>query len=134
MRRLALLAFLLSPALHATTAEDIVSSAVEAALSDANLFTGEDLYRRRDRAEFFLGYVTGVVDTGSMTGPTLRRYCAPKGATNAQMADVAYKFLEANPARRHLGAAYLVRQSFHESWPCRMEPVSQPSQKRAPSL
>ena len=130
--RAILAALLLAPAVaFADLADDIVGSAVEASLSDANMFTGEDLFRRYGRIEFFVGYVSGVADTGSMTGPAVRRYCMPDGVTNAQMADVAHKFLRENPARRHLGAAHLVRQSFTAAWPCPVVPAAMPGRRPA---
>src|SRR5579871_1061051 len=40
----------------------------------------------------------------------IRRFCSPEGATRAQTKDVVCKYLQDNPARRHLTGAYLVKE------------------------
>lgn len=108
------------------------ATAVEGYLSSKeNMFDGNTLYELRPYPHFFEGYVSGVADTGALTGPALRRYCIPGGVKVQQMADVTYRYLVANPADRHLGAAHLVRQSFREAWPC---PPEVKATQRRPAL
>jgi hypothetical protein len=114
---------MVAPVFAQTVTSDDVDSALEGVLSSRNMFSGEELFRLRDQmTPFFVGYVTAVVDAGSLSVAT-RRYCMPAAVKNMQMADVVYKYLGDNPRFRHLGAAYLVRESLHQTWPC-------PSQQR----
>lgn len=88
-----------------------------AAEAGGQFYTGEELYRRGSDA-FVIGYVAAVHDSDLTAKPIGERYCVPRGATTGQMADVARKFLEANPAVRHQHAAHLLRQAWRAAWPC----------------
>lgn len=64
-----------------------------------------------------LAYVTGVVDTLTMTEN--RYVCVPpKSVTGGQLRDIVTKWLEDNPADRHLNASALVMLALTEAFPC----------------
>lgn len=91
----------------------------EAILAEAGsgYYSGEEMYRRGKDA-FSIGYVTAVHDADLTSNPLDGMYCVPAGAKNGQLVDVAWLYLEQNPAKRHLHAAHLVRQSWRAAWPC----------------
>jgi len=48
----------------------------------------------------------------------VKHYCEPRGITLIQTTDIFCQFLNAKPAMRHMPAAYLLKQSLAEAWPC----------------
>lgn len=51
-------------------------------------------------------------------GNSAKYYCIPEAVTNGQLLDVVVKFLEGNPATRHLPAQILIWTSLKQSFPC----------------
>lgn len=80
------------------------------------LMTGERLFRESSATK--LDYTMGVVDADAYRAEGQAGYCAPSGATAAQMSDVVTKYLAGNPELRHLPAAHLIRQAFRQAWSC----------------
>jgi len=60
-----------------------------------------------------LGYVTGVIDA---TAGSL--HCPPATSTAGQARDIVRKYLEENPAYRHLSASVLIEVALARHWPC----------------
>jgi hypothetical protein len=48
----------------------------------------------------------------------INQYCAPKGATLAQVTDIYCQYLTNNPASRHLSAALLFNRALAKAWQC----------------
>ncbi|WP_370654215.1 Rap1a/Tai family immunity protein [Hydrogenophaga sp.] len=90
----------------------------ELVLAEQGYYTGQELYTLGKGTSLFTAYVTAVYDadrTSQRLGP---EYCVPRGVRAGQLADVAYQYLDNNPATRHLSAAYLARMSFRAAFPC----------------
>jgi hypothetical protein len=97
-------------------------------------YTGNDLLERCKSANqstrsFCLGYVIGVIDgwnngvfvasSDVVSGARRQAGCdVPGQVTNEQLKDIALRFLERNPARRHLDAALSVVAAMREAFPC----------------
>ena len=76
-------------------------------------YTGQELFQRGRESAFGLGYVAAVIDSNLVTRSFGdRMICVPKGVTLGQTIDVVFKYLDANPERRHLNAAYLAREAM----------------------
>ena len=115
-----------------TAFEDLMLGNVEAGLSTkVGFYSGERLYLAANGdSTLFVAYVSGVIDAAPLMPVFNRaRFCVPRGATSGQAAAVVLKYLEANPATLHLSAAYLVRLSLHDAWPC---PIEAPPAPEAP--
>lgn len=70
---------------------------------------------------FCVGYVAGIVDSygyiaSYSSGPL--QFCLPHNATAQQVSDVAVKYLDDNPAQRHMTAALLVLAAVKQAFPC----------------
>jgi hypothetical protein len=52
------------------------------------------------------------------TTKELQGYCFPSGVTRAQSRGVICKYLQDNPAERHLSGAFLTRVALTKAWPC----------------
>jgi len=64
-------------------------------------------------------YVTGVADSFSCEDPFAgSRWRSPQDVTQAQIKDVAVKFLRSNPERLPLLASVLVAHALQEAFPC----------------
>ena len=60
-----------------------------------------------------LGYVMAVADAlGGIT------HCAPENVTAGQLHDMTKKFLEENPAVRHVSADAIISRLLTRMWPC----------------
>lgn len=59
------------------------------------------------------GYVAGVYDANS--GVT---FCTPSTVSLGQMSDMTHKYLENNPAVRHLSAEAIIVYFMGKTWPC----------------
>lgn len=95
---------------------------------------------------FVAGYVAGVTDKATIdqmlvtlisvgevhekdqpahmmtkvqAGDAIRGYCAPKGATVQQAADLYCKYLQDNPAQRQKTAIGLLYEALKAAWPCK---------------
>jgi hypothetical protein len=82
--------------------------------------------RREDFNDgMFYGYVAGVFDADY---PRAKQgelaYCAPRGVTIAQVADIVRKYLADNPQLRHHGANNLISGALNLAWPCSNKPES----------
>lgn len=84
--------------------------------------TGQSLYSRGKGNAALLNYVAGVHDADTIGQPIDGKYCVPDEVRLGQLADVAYKYLDETPEKRHLTAAHLVRQAFRKAFPCPPEP------------
>jgi hypothetical protein len=69
----------------------------------------------RNGASF--GYVIGIADNLTVQN----EICFPDGVTHGQMVDVVQKYIEENPAIRHLHRLILVRASLIFAFPCKQE-------------
>jgi hypothetical protein len=58
-------------------------------------------------------YMQGVVDAKITT------YCIPSGVTPGQLIDIVTKYIEGQPAKRHLSAPLLIETAIKSSFPCR---------------
>jgi hypothetical protein len=96
-------------------------------LATAEFKTGQDLQEGLQKwfkdptpdgdlieASVAFGYVVGVVD--AHTDITV---CPPDGATQGQLAQIAFKYLNANPEKLNLSADLLVVNSLRVVWPCK---------------
>lgn len=90
----------------------------ELALAEQGYFTAQEAYAKGKGSIFFITYASAVFDADRTSGRLGPNYCVPSGVTNSQLADVAYQYLDSNPAKRHLSAAYLMRVSFQTAYPC----------------
>lgn len=84
--------------------------------------TGNDLHRKcQDRSAQM--YVLGVYDALSITEGTVSDTvrCVPDGVVSSQLTDIACKFVDENPAARHLNAALLVTRSFYVAFDCKLQ-------------
>ena len=67
------------------------------------------------------GYVAGIVDSEKQRALMERKqpyFCLPQGGDSEQDADIARKWLEANPDERHALAAGLVSIALSDAYPC----------------
>lgn len=65
-------------------------------------------------------YVIGVADAlNQIQVDGLSQFCVPKGAVIEQITDVARKYLNENPERRHFAAHSLVTTALSKSFPCK---------------
>lgn len=92
------------------------ASADAIAGTTVGFWSGEQLYRR-GRDAMTVGYVAAVYDSDLESAYGFS-YCVPNGVTTGQATDVFWRYLVQHPEVRHLSAAYLVRTSFRESFPC----------------
>lgn len=99
------------------SAEQFWQAAMEPLAAERGYYTGEELYRR-GKDSFAVAYITAVYDSDITAKLEGASYCVPSGVKNGQLLDVAWKYLEEQPAKRHLSAAYLARLSFRAAWPC----------------
>lgn len=90
--------------------------------AQAQMFDGNKLLDIFKKAEvssnnvdwgFSRGYVAGVYDANS--GVT---FCTPNTITLGQMSDMTQKYLENNPAVRHLSAEAIIVYFMGKTWPC----------------
>ena len=67
-------------------------------------------------------FATGVIDAAyiyqSLKG-VKDRICLPENLNSTQVGDVACKYIEENPADRHMLAADLVLEAAAAAWPCK---------------
>lgn len=65
-------------------------------------------------------YIIGVYDAAMSVSveSLVPLICAPKPAQARQIVDVARKFLEDNPDKRHLNASGIVANALKEAFPC----------------
>jgi hypothetical protein len=86
--------------------------------ASAEFYTGNDLLERMNSNNnsnqmLAMGYVAGTFD---MTQG--EHHCAPVSITLGQVYDIAHKYIQNNPAIRHLAASVLVTVSLNVVWPC----------------
>ena len=65
-------------------------------------------------ASFAFGYVVGVADAN--TNVTI---CMPTGVTQGQVAQIVFKYLNANPEKLNFSADSLVVKSLSAVWSCK---------------
>jgi hypothetical protein len=113
----------------------------------AQTYSGNELRQQcATNMSFVAGYIAGVTDkatvdemlvtlvsvgevhekdqhapmmTKAQAGDAIRGYCAPKGATIQQIADLYCKYLQDNPAQRQLTAVGLLDAAIKTAWPCK---------------
>jgi hypothetical protein len=91
---------------------------IDALASSGGYMSGQQLYEQ-GKIPQFSGYIIGIHDADQGAEPrSLGSYCVPDAVRSPQLVDIAYKYLQDHPANRHESAAFLVRQSFRELWPC----------------
>lgn len=93
----------------------------EEILATGGYTTGQALYSRGKGNTSLLHYVAGVHDADTIATPIGGKYCVPDEVRLGQLADVAYKYLDETPEKRHLTASHLVRQAFRKAFPCPSE-------------
>jgi len=71
-----------------------------------------------DDQSFCLGYALGV-ETTMRLADLIGKSCIPDGVTAEQLAEVAIRYLKANPKNRHFGAQGLLIHAFNKAWPCK---------------
>ncbi|MDI9314113.1 MAG: Rap1a/Tai family immunity protein [Hydrotalea sp.] len=86
----------------------------------ASFYTGNDLWQfiNADKSDFVdlsvgQGYIAGVVDESDH-----KYFCVPDGVNAGQIRDMIKKYLENNPAIRHLPANQLITIGLKKVWPC----------------
>ena len=99
MRRLLILAALCAGTAHAE-------------FRDGNKLLSDMRGTEIDRV-FAIGYVLGVAD--SVRSVT---FCPPANVSAGQLNDLVRKYLEGNPAIRHLAGDAIVSVVISDAWPC----------------
>ena len=90
---------------------------VQAQMLDGNKLL--DIFRKADTTGNNVdwgtsrGYVAGVFDSHSGVA-----FCVPPTMTLGQLADMTQKYLENNPAVRHLPAEAIIIYFLGKTWPC----------------
>lgn len=85
-----------------------------------------DQCRSKDKVRVALcqQYARGLADgitAWTITSPETARACIPPAVQADQLADVALKYIAANPKSRHEQAGWLLARSFAKAWPCEAE-------------
>ena len=98
----------------------LLLSALLALPAQAQMFDGNkllDIFKKAETSNidwgFSRGYVAGVYDANS--GVT---FCTPSSMSLGQMSDMTQKYLENNPAVRHLPAEAIIIYFLGKTWPC----------------
>jgi hypothetical protein len=100
----------------------LLLSALLALPAQAQMFDGNkllDIFKKAETASNQIDwgmsrcYVAGVYDAN--TGVT---FCTPSSITLGQMSDMTQKYLENNPAVRHLPAEAIIIYFLGKTWPC----------------
>jgi len=98
----------------------LLLSAMLALPAQAQMFSGNKLLDAFNKAEtsnidwgFARGYVAGVYDSNTNVG-----FCAPTTVSLGQISDMTHKYLENNPAIRHLAADAIILYMLNKTWPC----------------
>ena len=101
-----------------TLAISQLAEAADALYSQGGYMTGQRLYEQGIGPQFS-GYVIGIhdADQGAASRGTTD-YCVPDVIRSSQLVDIVYNYLKDHPGNRDNNAAYLVRQSFRDLWPC----------------
>lgn len=83
--------------------------------------TGNDLYKacqdNKDNAVLYIAGASGTINVFIASGRE-RNICFPEGVTAVQITDIACKYIEGNPEKRHFTAAGLVYISLLYAFPC----------------
>ena len=109
--------------LRSTVLVAALIAAPYAALGQENYFSGNRLLAwctsfDPGKRNLCLGYIYGVAHALEGHVPDYRA-CIPREATFDQVADVALKWLEEHPQRRHYSAFSLAVQALDEAFPCK---------------
>ena len=100
----------------------LLLSAMLALPAQAQMFDGNkllDIFKKAETSGNHVdwgmsrGYVAGVYDAN--VGVT---FCTPGTMTLGQIADMSQKYLENNPAVRHLPAEAIIIYFMGKTWPC----------------
>lgn len=100
----------------------LLLSALLALPAQAQMFDGNkllDIFKKAETAGNHVdwgmsrGYVAGVYDAN--IGVT---FCTPPSMTLGQISDISQKYLENNPAVRHLPAEAIITFFLGKAWPC----------------
>lgn len=121
MKRLSILLLAVSPTLVSAAWDQVLNPEVMDRIvssSAPHFWTAQGLYQDGKGSSSLLAFAVGVHDADASNRNLVRPYCVPRGATAAQLADVAWKYLDEHPQQRHLPGAHLVRESFRSAWPC----------------
>ena len=76
------------------------------------------------RSSICIAYVVGVSDTVNFlqsVGYLSKVYCQSMNVTQGQLAAVFSKYLQDNPAKRHMAAANLVFEALTDAFPCKTD-------------
>lgn len=100
----------------------LLLSALLALPAQAQMFDGNkllDIFKKAETAGnnvdwgFSRGYVAGVYDANSGVA-----FCTPSTVSLGQLSDMTQKYLENNPAVRHLPAEAIMIYFLGKAWPC----------------
>jgi hypothetical protein len=91
-------------------------------MTNAEFHSGNSVYEYcKNEPHLAATYAAGVFDSVLMVEhytslPPV--FCASEGVTTRQANDIMCNYLEKSPEDRHLTAASLAANAFHEAWPC----------------
>lgn len=110
------------------------SGALIEAPAHAGFFTGNQLYSEctseKGNREYLgnistcNGYIMGVLDAADTHAQWDKKIaiCIPTGVNTGQLREIVIAELRANPALRHLPAAYFVLSAVSSAFPCKPPP------------
>ncbi len=98
--------------------------------SNSYAFTGNDLQplcEKKSTSAICLFYIQGSIDgmilvnAGSKASGNSKNdlFCLPENASNAQLQDVAVKYMKENPEIRHEPASMIIYRSLRSNYPCK---------------
>lgn len=95
-----------------------------AAAASGNEWTDHCKSKDKIRVVLCQQYARGLADgltVWQFMSPDTASACIPQAVRAVQLADVAMKYIAANPKSRHEEAGWLLARSFIEAWPCEAE-------------
>tara|TARA_R110000868_G_scaffold161706_3_gene392548 strand:- start:1981 stop:2322 length:342 start_codon:yes stop_codon:yes gene_type:complete len=93
----------------------LLATSSQAVMVDGNYLHGQ-LKKQTDNNTswgFTRGYVAGVVDANGGVA-----FCPPAPATLGQITSMTEKYLDDNPAVRHISAEAIIVHMLKKVWPC----------------
>lgn len=101
----------------------IATPASGAELTAMNFMDGNRLFEACEKGSpICRGYVMAIADSATMlqvvAGARSTPFCLDAGMVDRQVVDVARRYLERHPQRRHWNAPRLIVDAFAESFPC----------------
>jgi hypothetical protein len=100
----------------------LLLSAMLALPAQAQMFSGNkllDIFKKAEVSDnhidwgFTRGYVAGVYDANINV-----TFCTPGTMSLGQISDMTHKYLENNPAVRHMPAEAIIIYFLGKTWPC----------------